>query len=283
MKKIISILFLLALQLTFTSAVIINSIDTSEISPGGEGLIKIEIKNILDDNAKDIYLSLNFEALQLIPIGTSTQSIDEIDEDDEEDFYFRIKASNDITPGDYKIPYTLSYEVDNEEKTHSGTIGIKVSANPDLVFSIDTSSAIQNQQGRITFKLINKGFSDARFVSIKIFPDGYTLLSDDEEYIGEIQSDDFETANFDVIFKDLNADFVAIVEYKNFNNEKIIKNINLPIRVYSQEKALELGLIQKSKTTTYIITAVVIILVFIIWRSWKKRRRMKKSMKESQR
>ncbi|MBU0467074.1 MAG: hypothetical protein KJ718_04195 [Nanoarchaeota archaeon] len=277
MKKTTPILLLLLFSLSLTSAVILNSVDVSPLAPGQEGTIRIEVENILSDDAEEVSLILNFQNLPFIPIGTSEQSIDKIEEDDEEDFVFRIKASTNIEPGDYEIPYTISYAINSDERTRSGTIGVKVVANPDLVFAVSTDNPVQNRQGGITLKIINKGFFDARFVSVRILPEDFTLLSDNEEYIGEVESDDFETASFDVIFKKLNSNLKTIVEYRDFNNEKVIETINLPFRVYSEEKAIELGLIQKSNTTTYIITAIVIIILIIIWRSWRKRRRAKKS------
>lgn len=281
MKHRIFIALLISLFfLSTASAIIINSVDVSPISPGQEGTISIEVKNTLNDDAGEVSLVLKFENLPFIPIGASEQSVDEITEDDEEEFLFRIKASSSIKPGDYEIPYEISYSINNEEKTRSGTIGVKVASNPELVFNIGTDSPVQNTNGKISLKVVNKGFSDARFVSIKVLPEDFTLLSDDEVYIGEVKSDDYETVNFNVVFKKLNSNFRAVVEYRDFNNEKVIENINIPFRVYSEEKALELGLITKSKTTTYIIIVAVVIVLFLLWRTIKKRRRLKRSMKE---
>jgi len=278
MKKTFLSLVLLTLALNFSTAIIINSVDTPTLNPGQEGLVSLEVENILNDKAEDVSLKLNFEDLPFIPIGTSEQSVDEIDDDDDENFVFRIKASNDVTPGNYEIPYELTYTIETQEKTKSGTIGLQVASNPELTFSISTENAVKGKQGRITIKIINKGFSDARFVSIRALPEDFTLLSESQEYIGTIDSDDFETASFDVLFKNINTDFTAIVEYKDFDNKRIIKDVSIPVKVYSQEKAIELGIIQPSKTLGYVITVIVIILIIIIWRSIKKRKRMKKSM-----
>ncbi|MFH1290497.1 MAG: hypothetical protein ABIH92_03750 [Nanoarchaeota archaeon] len=275
--KLFTLTLVVIFSLSLTSAVIINSVQATDLAPGQEGQIEIEVENILDKDAIDVSLTLNFQGLPFIPLGTSEQSINEIDEDDEEEFIFRLRASNNIEPGDYEIPYTLSYEVDDDERSRSGTIGIKVSADPDLTFSIDTTNPIQNRQGKLTVKIINKGFFDARFVSLKVIPDGFTLLSDDEAYIGEIESDDFETESFDVIFKNLDANVFLIVEYKDFDNNPVVENIELPLQVYSEQQALEFGLITQSKTASYVIGIIVIIVLIIIWRSWRRRARRKKS------
>ncbi|MBS3088183.1 hypothetical protein J4402_00210 [Candidatus Pacearchaeota archaeon] len=282
-KQSITAIFALILALNLASAIMINSVNTPILTPGQEGVINIEVENVFNDDAEDVSLTLNFQNLPFIPIGTSEQTAEEIQKDDEENFVFRIKSSSDVTPKDYEIPYTLSYRLNSEQKTKTGTIGVKVTADPDLTFTINTENAVIDKTGQITFKIVNKGFADARFVSVKLIPNGYTLLSEDEVYIGTVSSDDFETAAFDVIFKKTNADFEAIVEYKNSDNSEATENVNLPLTVYSQEKALELGIIKPNLTPYYVGGVIGIIILYLIYRSIRKRRRIKRSIQEGSR
>jgi hypothetical protein len=277
MKIAIIFALVLALVLNQASAVIVQYVQTSTLSPGQEGLIEMEVENILEDDAEDVSLTLIFANLPFIPIGTSELTIDELEENEDENFFFRIKASNKVVPGDYEIPYTLEFKINDVEKSRTGTIGIKVTADTKLSYSVDTKNPIIKQQGQIIFKVINKGFSDARFVSVKVLPEDFTLLSDDEEYIGTIDSNDFETVSFEVIFKETNSDFIAVVEYLDFNNKKKIETVILPLIVYSQERAIELGLMKKDTTPQIIAIAIFLILIWILWRIIRKRRKLKKS------
>ena len=208
--KITIIALIMAVNLVFSaSAILIKSVESSTFDPGQEGTINIEIENTDGTDLKDISLTLTFANLPFIPIGSSEDTIEEIETGEEEDFTFKLKASNSITPGDYEIPFSLNYQnPDTDEKVErKGTVGIRVRANPDLVFSVNTENPILNTKGKIILKIVNKGFYDARFLSVKIIPEGYTLLSEAETYIGSVDSDDFETVTFDVLFKNLNTDF----------------------------------------------------------------------------
>jgi len=69
------------------------------------------------------------------------------------------------------------------------------------------------------------------------------------------------------------------VEYRNFDNEKVIESVVLPVEVYTQEEALKLGIVQPSKTLSYVISVIVIIVLIVVWRILKKRARMKRSLK----
>ncbi len=278
-KTIIAVLIIFGvLTLNFASAVVVDLSAPVTISPGLEVIISMEIDNTLNDDINDVSLVLNFQNLPFIPIGTSEESVDEIKEDDEEDFSFKIKASNGAVPGDYAVPYTLTYEVNGDVKTRTGTIGVKVKANPDLTFSLSAENPVLNKKGQISLRIVNKGLSDARFVSVKALPLGLTLLSEEEVYIGTVDSDDFETAVFDVIFTSQNPNFRVIVEYKDFDNELKTNNLDLPVKVYSEDKAIELGIIQKNNLGIYVLVVILIILLWILWRFFKKRSRMKKSM-----
>ena len=272
-----TLLFLVVLA-KLSSAIVINSVDSPTLKPGEEGQIRIEIKNIFSDDAQDITLSLDFKNLQFIPIGSSEQSTNEITSDDEETFTYVIKASQDIKPGDYEIPYTLQYTLNEKQSSRTGTMGIKVESSPDLSFSASTDNPIIGQQGKITLKVVNAGLSEAKFVSLKILPQGFTLLSQSEDYIGTINSDDFSSTTFNVIFNKENERLNAIVQYKDFDNNDIIENIDLPIIVYTQEQAIQLGLIKKSNFSLYIGLLIVLVLIIIFWRMIKKRRRLRKSM-----
>jgi len=263
---------------SFASALTISSINPSEISPGEEKLITIKVRNNLGEDVSDVSLNLIFANNPFIPVGSSEDQIDEILDGDSESFKIKIKASNDAKPGDYDIAYTLSYKNNKGVvQQETGTIGFIVTGDPSLGFVLIKSNPIVGQKGSITLKIVNSGFGDAKFSSVKIIPSGYSVLTEDSVYIGTIESDDFETASFDVIFS-ANVNLVSfVVDYTDFNNEKITKMVNLPLNVYTRDEALRLGIIQKSNTALYAIVVIVVIVLWIVYRRWKKARKLKKS------
>jgi len=277
--NILAILVIFLLTSNMASAVVVNSVIADTFVPGQEGKVRIEIENILNDDVEDLSLFLKFTNLPFIPIGTSEQSIDEIKEDEDEDFVFTFKASSTIAPGDYEIPYTIEYKIQGDEDIikKDGSLGVKVKANPVLSFTTALENPVEGRRGTITLKIVNKGFSDARFVSVRILPEDFTVLSGTEVYIGEIESDDFETVTFNVIFNKISPNFQAIIEYLDFDNQKVIENLELPLTVYSQKRALEIGIIQPSNTTTYLLLALTLVLLIIFWRIFRKRQRLKRS------
>ncbi len=277
MRKIL-LLFLTFVLISQASAVFISDINAQDISPGKEGKISITVENDLQDTIEDVSVRIDLTNLPFRPIGSSEDSANEIDEDEEEDFSFRLKSANDISPGDYQIPFVLSYFINNTQKEQKGSFGLSVTGNVDLDYTISAETPVIGERSQITLRIVNKGLADAGFVNVKLQPSGYSLLSDSQVYIGEVASDDFETATFEVLFKDNNPVFEAIIEYRNFENDKQKETVILPITVYSREEALKLGIIKRSNVMLIVSIIILIILLWILWRFLRKRQRLKKSL-----
>lgn len=276
-KILITVLIISIITLNLISAMTVNSVDANNFQQGEEQEITIKIKNSLDKDASSVSLTLDMSKLPFSVISSEDDST-EIDEDDTEGFDFTIKASNDAKAGDYSIPYTLTYSIDETQQTpKTGTFTLTVEADPELVYSLSVENPIVGSQGKIKLKIVNKGFGDAKFVDVEILSDGYTLLSEAENYIGTVSSDDSETVDIDVVFKKQNPTLNAQIEYRDFNNEKITKNINLPVTVYSKEQALQMGIIKPNNTPYYIVAGIIIFAGWMIIRRIRKKRRMNKA------
>jgi len=281
MNKGLKILFgafvLVVLTLSLISAMSVKTVDAENFQPGSEQEISIDVKNNLNDDAGDASLSLDLKDLPFTIINYDDEAID-IDSDDTESFDFTIKASNSAEAGDYQIPYTLSYSINSTTQTlKNGTFILTIEAEPELSYSISTETPVVGSQGKIKLTIVNKGLGDAKFVSITLIPEGYTLLSEENNYIGTINSDDSETISMDVIFKQENPTFTAQIEYKDFDNQEVTKTITLPVTIYSQEEALQMGIIQQNNTFVYIVLGAVLILIWVIVRKIRKKKRMNKA------
>jgi hypothetical protein len=276
------LVFILALNLA--SAIVVDDISQDKLYPGASANINIILDNNLNDDAEDVSFSLNFDSTtaspNFVPVGSADYDTDEIKEDKSREFTITIKAANSIEPGIYNIPYTLSYKIgsNNTPVTKTGTIGLTVSSKVSLDFSVLTETPVIGEQGKVTLKIVNKGFGQIKFVSVSVQPQGYTLLSEDKVYIGSISSDDFETAAFDVIFNKQSSRLIATVTYKDLENNDMVNNVDIAIPVYTREKALELGIIQANNTWIYVLVAAILLVVWLIWRAIKKKRRLARSM-----
>jgi hypothetical protein len=260
------------------------SIDAEYVTayPGERVNVDVDVENNEDFDIEDITVRIVLEGLPFTSVGSAEKEIDDIDEDDDDSVSFTLKTSTDITPGDYNIPYEITYkneDVDNETLEKTGSFGLRVSARTELDFTVEIrDNAIVGEEGRVSLEIINKGLGDLKSVSVQIFPDGFELLSKDKIFIGTVNADDTDLASFDVIYKKTNAVLSAKIEYKDFENKDQTETVNLPIKVYSRDEALEIGLIQKSKLWIYLVILVVIV-AWIFFRRWRKKRKRNQEKK----
>tara|TARA_B100001971_G_C18162195_1_gene522048 strand:- start:286 stop:1128 length:843 start_codon:yes stop_codon:yes gene_type:complete len=267
-------IFIFLISLSFISAVVVDSISMGKLYPGKTSSLTMDLKNNLEDDIQDVSLVLELDNTSFTTSGSSEDSEDEIREGKTEGFNFILKASASIKPGDYNIPYEITYtNWDDDKITKTGSFGVIVSARTELNYGIELDNNIVNEKGKISVKIINSGLGDIGFVYVKIISvNGFEILSTDEEYVGIVSSDDFELATFDVLFKKTNANLNAQIKYKDFDNKQETVLVPLSVKVYSKEKALELGLIEKDNKWVYGIIAGVIVIWFI-YRKIKKKRK----------
>ncbi len=277
-SKIILMATLLVFIMGFLSAVIVNG-NYVTLYPGEEGRVTVEIENNENFDIEDISISLDLSEVPFTSVGNSVKDVDDLDEDDDDSVSFTLRPSTNIIPGDYNILYKIKYtNVDNssENFTKEGSFGIRVSSRTDLDFSAETrGNAILGREGQISLEIINRGLGEIKSISVQILPQGFELLSKDKIFVGTIEGDDSDTASFNVIYKSLNPVLSARIFYKDFENNDQEEIVNIPIRVYTEEQALQLGLTSKSNTMTYVIVILVLLILWYIWRKIKKRRKQK--------
>lgn len=286
--EIFSIIFTLFI-LNFVFAVTGNAVnvdaDYITIYSGEQKNIKIDVENNENFDIEDVSIKLVLDDIPFTTIGSSEKEIDEIEEDKDESVTFTIKTSTDITPGDYNLPYIITFtnaEDENETYEKSGNFGIRVSAKTEIDFAVEargetTEHGIVGERGRISLEVINKGFGNLKAVNVEIFPQGFELLSKESVYLGTINADDSDTVSFDVVFRSIEPKLSAKIDFKDFDNKEQLMTIEKPLKVYSKEQALELGLIQENKTQFYIGVVIVVIIIWIIFRKISKFRKKKRN------
>ena len=279
LTALLGMFLLVVLTANLVSALVVDA-NYVTMYAGEQKSVSLQIDNNENFDIEDVSVSLVLDKLPFSAVGSSEKDVDDLNEGDDDSVSFTLRASNDITPGDYNIPYVVKYKNADEDGINAslqktGTFGLRVTAKTELSFTAETEKNVINEKGKVSLKIINSGLGEIRFVNVKINPQGFTLLSSNEEYIGTVASDDFETSSFDVIFNSGNANLNAQVTYKDFDNKEQTENVNIPLKVYTRDEALKLGIIQKSNTMLYSGIVVAAILIWFIYRKIRKARKNK--------
>ena len=280
------LLILSAAQISMpgADALTISSVDVSpeQIIPGGTAEITLNLENNFDRTLSDIevYLDFSSEKVPIAPYGSGAEmSIEEIKSDKSKTLIFSVIALSDAKPGVYKIPVMIKYTDNGTEVKKSSLISLSINSNPMLYITAEDSILIKGQGNTLSIKIVNNGLSDVKLLTIKLNEViGIKMLSQSEVYIGELSSDNFDSAEFK-IFVSENApgllNMPVELRYRDAANNELKETKNLEINAYSKEEAISLGLIKRNNSLGIAITIAVLVIAFIIYGRIRKKRRQK--------
>ena len=256
------------------------SIGKKTLEPGASNIVKITVSNEADSGLKDIKARLELGGLPFVPLGsTNEKSIYKIGSKESYEFDFEILANPDAASGVYQVPLKITYS-DELGKTYfkNSTIGLIVGAMPDLSVTLDTTEVYETKKpGEIIIKVVNKGVTDIKFANVKLMPSkDYRILSNDEDYLGNIDSDDYETAEFKIYVeskKDKKVTLPISIEYMDANNNEYKADMSIEMPLYSASEAKKLGLVAGNGKIGFFIVVLIIAAGLFAYRRWKRGRK----------
>ncbi|MFH1325353.1 MAG: hypothetical protein ABIH49_01110 [archaeon] len=273
------VLIILIVQIfSLVAALSVKSVSTEpqEVAPGEIVKMTIKLENNLGYDLESVDVSLVLSGVPFAPKGSSSDFSSEIDDDDSESFNFELISSADAIAGAYEIPVHVNYQKSGDNLTLSKdfSVSVIVNAKPDLTLSSE-GFLIKNQKNEIEIKVTNIGLGKAKFLEVELGGSGlYDILSSNNIYVGDLESDDFDSVSFDVFAKQNGMlEFPITLNYRDAMNNQITEAKKILIKSYDAEEAQSLGLVSKSNTLIYVSVAVLILVAWFFWRKLKKKKR----------
>jgi len=263
----------------------INVISEPEIiEQGSLGDLILNIKNLDNSVIEDISVKLNLPD-QFVPIGSTTEKkIDKLLPGKEDSLIFRVISDAGAATKAYKIPFEITYfdEIGNKFSKND-TIGILIGSNIDYIINVDDSDVLKKgSKGSFTISISNTGPSDMKFVILNILPSkDYEIIGKDIVYLGNLESDDFESSDFEIFLKKSgNVDLILELDYKDSFNKEFTKKEVLKLRSYSGIESRRLG-IEEAKGKGFLLVIILIIIVYIVYRQWRREKDIVKALKNT--
>jgi len=244
----------------------IDSVKTipEQIAPGEKGMVSIKVRSIVNSVVKNVKATLQIDSLPFVPYESSNEKvIKQISPKEEAVLDFDLIPEASAESKYYKIPLKLEYYVNGKSYNKTNYIGIEVNDIPDIYAIIDSTTIYQRKQpGTVTIKFVNKGPSDIKFLNFVLKKsEDYDIVSSEEVYLGNIDSDDYETADYDLYIKSKNKNVDLLLQYTflDANNKKYTKDVKLKLNIYSTSDAKKLGIIKSSSGSGIFIILIIII------------------------
>lgn len=247
------------------------------IPPGSVGDVKINLKNMANFFVKDVRVKLNLNNKPFAPIGTTNEQILEIMRGGEEAAVsFSLMAEPDAASTVYKVPLELTYFDKTGTKYYKNqTIGVVIGDKPELLINVESSTVnTAGKKGDVVIKFVNRGLSEVKFLNVILKPSkDYVIISSGTYYIGSIDSDDYETAEFTIYANRATKKGILVlpleIQYKDSNNKEYSIDYDLELKLYSSMQANKMGLEGGSNIAGTIVT--ILIVVLLLWLYKKKK------------
>lgn len=277
---ILAVVLQLVLLTSLASAVTIKdiSVSPSTVEPGKTASVRVSLENNFDEQIDNVQVAVDLTNVPIAPKSSSSVFVEKIKSDKSDDFEFDISVNSDAEAGVYKFPVLIKYEFNNKTIQEGSLVSLTVNAKPILDLSTD-GFLLANQKGTLTIKITNLGLAKARFLEANLGDSsGYQILSSKKNYIGDLNSNDFDSVSVSVFARNPGTVTVPVdLIYKDFANNEYAESKTVSVRIYSQEEALSLGLVTKSNTGTYVVLIIVLLVLYIIYRKIRKWMRTKKA------
>jgi len=288
-KTAILLISIFILQVCFVSALTITSTTSNptEVQPGEKISLTLNIENNLNEDIDNVVVSLGLTSTtKVIPFAPYQSSneyrIDEILEGDKEKARFDLISFSDSESGTYTIPVKVSYNLENGTLISNQEIGLVtaiINAKPSIELSLENNALIKGTNGKISIKIINSGMGESKFLSIKLNPiNGIKMISSNKVYIGSVESNDFDSADFDV-FININSlstiNLPVELTYTDSMNNQITENKIVTLTTYTQEEAIKMGLVKKNNSLLIILSLILVVIVFLFYKRSRKKKKNK--------
>ena len=255
------------------------------VKPGEVANLEVDILNAASSSINDISAELGLGGTAFVTLGeTSEKKIRQLAPNAKVTLNYKLIVNPEAESKVYTIPLSITYYDQLGGKyTRNNTIGIPVYAKPEYNLDLeDTEVFINGQAGEVTISLANKGNSELKFLSIELLKSkDYNIISNPRIYIGNLESDDFETATYKIQAKSSKPVSLKLnIEYKDSYNADFKDNVNVELPLYYKFTAQNLGLVKRN---TFLLNLIVSILIFLLayktYKIWKHERDLEKSVK----
>jgi hypothetical protein len=251
----------------------IDEITTSptRVQPGEFTDLLIHVTNLADSRLTNLRFKLDFNNIDISPAAsTNEKTILSLKAHENATVSFRVVVNSDAVSKVYKVPLSIEYFDEVGTKyTVDQTAGIVVYGQPEYFMNVESANAFTaGSKGDIVLSISNTGTAEMRFVTLELVPnDNYSVLSTPKIYIGNIDSDNEETADFTIMAKGKAGmmPLDVIVEYKDAYNKYFKAKEKVELKVYTNKEAAVYGLVQTGSTANAVLFFSPVVLLSLFW------------------
>ncbi|MCB9358684.1 hypothetical protein H6503_02015 [Candidatus Woesearchaeota archaeon] len=269
-----------------TSDTILEVVDImtvpEDVEPGQTSKLILKVKNLADSFIKDVKISLDLEDVNIATIGsTSEKIIQKLDGGETVNVEFDIMPSSSVALGTVKIPLNMEFKDNlNNKYTQNSTFGLVLNSPVSYILNVESSEILSlNQKGDVTVQISNNGINNIQFLTVELKQSkDYKILSSPKIYIGQVDSDDFESITYTLYSNDTddfgNMNLRLLLTYTDDYNKEYNVEEEVPIKIFTAKEIKDYGLVPSGNGGMWLLIIIVVagVFGFLYYRKRKKKK-----------
>lgn len=254
--------------------------------PGQIVTLWIAVQNWGEDALDNVYLQVVPEYPFQLTQGNAVQEVGKVSGFGERLIEYDLIVNEDAIEGVYSFDVQQCSDAICSKviRDLAVSISVKTGGSPRIRVGLeDASTFFGGKNGDLTINVVNRGKLDIKFLTLTLLPsDDYEIISPTEVYIGELESDDFDTVDYNIFIEESVAsddtvyvDLPVKIEYTDSNNRDYTGQSQVKLKVYSQDDLKRLGLMTAGGSNNMYMIVGLIAVGGIVW-YWRKKRKANK-------
>ncbi len=251
----------------------IVSSNVEKASIGAESLVTLNLKNLGEKDAKDVFITLDDSSDDVIKvIDLKTQYIPKLVVDSEQEVNFKITVAKGATQNSYTLPITITYSDADNNYSVSRDVGVRIADNPEMrisVLSAGTNYKLKAlTEETLSLEIYNIGNVDAESVYIELETEVANEVAN--YFIGSIEKDNYDSVDFKFKTKNLTGEYPIsiIVHYKDssLKEQTITKEITVEM-IKSTNGGAGKSIVSTILSIIALIVGLSLLIVILKWLS----------------
>lgn len=229
--------------------------------------ITLDVENLGSSFVNNVKLTLDTKDTPFTPIGSSNQkTIKTINANSKATYTFQYSVDADADIKVHAVPVTIDYTDSlNRDNSVSTKIGIVVDAQTEYLANLQQSDVWKaSKTGKVVTSISNIGKANLNFVVLELQEsEDYKIISSAKEYLGNLESDDFETGQFEIYIPATDKKSVPLqfrIFYRDAYDQPHNERFTLNNVLYTSEEAIAIG---KEQPANYTVLVVLVIIIAI--------------------
>lgn len=265
----------------------INNLSINTIETGSSQKLTFNIKNDNSVDLNNVLISLDLANVETKVFstlkGTNQILIKKLKIGESQKVEFEVSTIPDAKSKQYLLPIKVSFEDSmSNSYTQDLTASVRVYSKPLILFKLDSQDIYTIGRGKVSFAISNPGVSTIKGVSIQVLKsDDYEVIQGSNQYVGNLNPDDFQTIQTDVYLKNSKAVTMKVkLTYLDSYNVLNSKIVEVPLSIYNNDNLVSFGLGGvKSSGSSSLVNFFIVLIIAIVSYFIGRKIRVSKSKK----